>query len=246
MGPTRTALEDLGKTALPLALPAVYRGPEGVEVPPLPPRLARHQADLDPCTFKLFCAARWLWDSEGALSIDERNVKTKNSDMLLRGLAEFRKRIPGAKIRLFTFEYGSSVDASKRLADDLGLSDVLVWLPTMERRELTLLMSRCDVVVGEFYIDPGVIWGSTGWESLAAGKPLIQSFNFGSAEFSDTFGYPPPPILDAKSPAAVADQLTAMFADPGRRVQIGTDSAKWFNQYNGINLARRWLDVLTS
>ena len=55
------------------------------------------------------------------------------------------------------------------------------------------------------------------------------------------FGHPPPPILHADSPEAVAMQLGRMWSAPDERARIGRENAAWFNENNGISLARKWL-----
>lgn len=247
MGPTAGALRRLGRTSTPLQLPAVYNGPENQATAQLAPVIAQHEADLScDSTFKLFCAARWQWDAEGALPIEERRRKTKNSEMILYALQSFRQRFPAVKVRLFTFEYGSHVEASKRLAESLGVAEMLVWLPTAQRRQLRLLLSRCDVAIGEFYIDPGILWGSTGWEALAAGKPLIHAVNFAQDEFELAFDQPRPPIVDAKSPEQITEALCALHVDPVLRSKISQESVAWFATHQGQALARRWLDQMAA
>ena len=36
-----------------------------------------------------------------------------------------------------------------------------------------------------------MIWGGTGWEALASGKPFLQAFHFSDGEFEKLYGYPP-------------------------------------------------------
>ena len=247
MGPTDAALRRIGRRSTPLQLPAVYNGPEDLSAAQPDPAIVHHEADLaDTGLFKLFCAARWQWDAEGRLTPEERRVSTKNSEMVLYALQAMRQRLPSTRVRLFTFAYGSHVEASQRLAETLGIADMIVWLPTAQRRQLRRLLSRCDVAIGEFYIAPGVLWGSTGWEALAAGKPLIHSVNFGPGEFERAFDQPRPPVIDAKSAGEIADALCALQANLAWCRQVGAMSAEWFATHQGHELARRWLDQMVA
>ena len=57
------------------------------------------------------------------------------------------------------------------------------------------LINKSTVICGEFHDLPRTIWGSTGWEALAAGKPLLQYFDFEEGEFFNCYNIPEPPIL---------------------------------------------------
>lgn len=243
MSVTRVSFEKIGKPFERWALPAVYNLENSAGVEP-PAGLREAVARIRSADFSIFCCSRLLWVRAPRLSDQEWRSFSKNSDWLFRGFARFLRANPDARPLLAVVEYGPDVEASKKLVAELGIERHVLWLPKMPRREIMLLLKMSDIGVGEFYVDPGVIWGGTGWEVLAAGRPLLQSFNFTQEGFESEFGQPAPPILDAKSPAELANQLTAMYLSPELRRSISQASLDWFNQYNGIGLARQWLELL--
>jgi hypothetical protein len=107
-----------------------------------------------------------------------------------------------------------------------------------------LFLELCDVGVGQFYRTPGIIWAGTGWETLAAGRPLLQTLNFTQADFKNAFGYEAAPLLDVQSPDDVERHLVDLYRSPGRRYEVGAASKRWFDANNGISLAKKWLDLV--
>lgn len=240
---TAASFDELGLPFDRIALPAVYNGrdarPDGTPAGLVEVRRRMEQADL-----AVACFSRMLWVRDPRLTNDQWASFTKNSDWMIRGLAEHRRRNPDARTVLAIAEYGPDVEATKALAAELGVADQIVWLPLMARREIMLLLSWADAGVGEFYTDEGVIWGGTGWEVLASGKPLLQSFNFTRDGYSATFGHAPPPILDVKSAAGFAERLNELSGYGDRGAAVGAASLEWFNTHNGLGLSRRWLEII--
>ena len=125
---------------------------------------------------------------------------------------------------------------------NLEVSKLAALLDTINNVE-TLRDKEHDIV-GEFHTNEDVIWGGTGWEVLASGKPLLQSFRFKDGAFESTFGYPAPPMLPVVGPNCIFKHLIDMADHPEKGVAIGKEAAKWFNQYNGIGLAKKWLELI--
>ena len=130
------------------------------------------------------------------------------------------------------------------LAEELGIARFIIWLPLMFRKEIMWLLDKVDVGVGEFYDCHGMIWGGTGWEVMAAGRPLVQGFNFEEGEFASTFGYEEPPFLKVRDQQDVLRHLTCLLDDSAYAEQVGLDCRKWFNTHNGTALAMKWLAAL--
>jgi hypothetical protein len=58
------------------------------------------------------------------------------------------------------------------------------------------------------------------------------------------YGYPPPPMLPICTEEDVLKQLMFVANNPDLTEDIGHSALKWFNTYNGINLAKKWLQIL--
>lgn len=245
MSLTYEALIDIGVSPINHAIPMVY------DLEPLPqiaPNrvLEDAQAIIQDADFTLLHQSRLMWRNPGNYSSHAWVNENKNNDRLIFSFAELIKKRPNLKVRLLIVEYGPDLAPTKRLIEELKLNDYVYWLPKMERRELLWLLSLVSVGVGEFYDIPRMIWGGTGWEALATGKPLLQGFNFVKGEFEQIYGYPPPPMLEVRNQVDILLHLLDMADHPDKCESIGHAAKDWFNQYNGLSLAKKWLDILIS
>ena len=246
MSLTKDAFEEIGQSFLRLSVPVVYNREDNTQLVPRP-EISSVIKQIQSYDFSVFSCSRLLWDKNTLLSLyGENNRKggSKNNDWLFIGLAQFIRENPEARPVLACVEYGPDVEATKDLIDDLGISQHVIWLPILQRKDIMSVLQACDIGVGEFRCDPGVLWGGTGWEVLSCGKPLLQSFNFPDASFESEFGYPPPFILDVKSVRDVTAHLNALYNDNDKRDAIQQEVSDWFERYNGIGLAKQWLDLL--
>lgn len=193
--------------------------------------------------FKVFSHMRhhWVYD-EDLYGIETWAQFNKNNQWLIEGFARFAKDYSESRAKLILVEWGKDVQHSKQLCASLGIEKDVIWLPLLKRKLVSWILSHCcDIAVGEFCTYRGALWGSTGWESLACGKPLMQSFNFRPGEFNELYGHPPPDLLDVKSSEDVYDSLARTYRHPKLRESMGISSKLWFNNHNGISLAEKWL-----
>lgn len=236
-GVTDEALRGVGVRPVNMAIPMVYNrggGPAGAPGGVVSESIERIKGSDLP----ILHHARLMW-SDSASDPD-----SKNNHWLLIALARLIAARPDANPLLLIVEYGPDVDATRRLAAELGIERYVHWLPKMQRRELTLLMSHVSIVCGEFYRHARTTWGGTGWEAFASGKPLLQGFNFEPDEFHRLFGHPAPPMLPVRVPEDVEAHLLESLDRPDLLRMIGQGALDWFDRHNGIGLARRWLDAL--
>lgn len=243
MGITQDVLLDLGLTPLKLAIPMVYE--QGL-LPEAPPNKVLCDAwdAIANSDFTLLNQSRLMWCNPGHYSPEAWIKENKNNDWLLHAFAALLKARPDLKSKLLVVEYGPDVASTRLLAAELEIDSYIHWLPKMNRRELMWLLSRVSIGVGEFYNVPRMIWGGTGWEALASAKPLLQGFNFDEGEFDQIYGYPPPPMLPVRNQNDIVQHLIDMADHPEKREEIGRGAKEWFNRHNGIDLAKKWLDIL--
>jgi len=245
MSVTRNAFQANQIKFITLAIPMVY----SQELPPNERRLSAEliaaKKEIEDSDLAILMHSRLMWCKQATFTNSEWASWSKNSDWLVREFARLLVMRPGLKARLFILEYGPDIEATKALSTELGIEHAMTWLPKMARRELMSLIAACDIGVGEFYRDHGVLWGGTGWEVLSQGKPLLQSYNFDDGEYEAIFGYPPPPMLPVKSRDCILRHLIDMADHAEKRKAIGRGAAEWFGRYNGIGLAAQWLNILT-
>jgi hypothetical protein len=72
----------------------------------------------------------------------------------------------------------------------------------------------------------------------------LTSIIFDEGEFEQLFGYPPPPMLPASNQEEILQRLMFVADHPAAAEDIGRGAKEWFNQYNGVGLAKKWLDLL--
>ncbi len=241
---TGGVLTRLGIRSIQQTIPMVYNGENYPEVPPTP-ILANAHSKIRRAGLSLLHHARLIWTKSGRYSNEEHLLSTKNSDWLIRAFAELVVVRPQIQPHLFIVEYGPDVEATKALVVKLGIQESVTWLPKMARRELLWLLRQVSIGVGEFYSSPCMIWGGTGWEALAAGKPLLQAFRFKESEFEEIYGFPPPPMLAVENETDVLKHLLFVADHPEESSQMGVQARKWFNTHNGVALAKKWLTLLT-
>jgi hypothetical protein len=243
IGVTLDSLTNLGIKPKILPIPMVYN----VETFPYEPPtffLKKLFEQLNSSSLSVLHSARLSWVNKKGFSQDEWQIQNKNSDWLFIAVSKFIKIRPSVNLKIFVIEYGPDISETKQLINELGLTDIVIWLPKMKRKEIVWILSQVTIGVGEFIQSHGIMWGGTGWESLAYGKPLMQTFNFEKNEFINSYGFPPPPLLDVKDSNDIVNHLLT-FSDNPRLTQIYKhDVLDWFNSYNGMGLARKWVDEI--
>ena len=243
IGATEEALLEIGVTPKRIAIPMVYSGEKLPESAPSE-SCKKVLSFTEESDISILHHARLIWKKPGDLTWDEWAKSSKNNDWLFRGFADFIGRHPDSSARMVVVEYGPDVNSTKELADELGISRRILWLPILTRRELQWILSRVSVGVGEFYQAQRTIWGGTGWETLASGTPLLQGFNFDDDEFRRSYGYPAPPLLAVRTQDDIVGHLIDLLENPNKKAEIGRAAKSWFDKYNGLALAKEWLNVV--
>ncbi|MBM3846366.1 MAG: glycosyltransferase family 4 protein [Verrucomicrobia bacterium] len=241
---TGAVLAEFGVPSFQQTIPMVYNRERSPADAPTA-SLAKAHVALREAGLTMLHHARLMWQQRGSCAGEEHLHSTKNSDWLIRAFAALVAARPSVCPRLFIVEYGPDVEATKELVAQLGIQNAVTWLPKMARRELMWLLGRVSVGVGEFMNPRCMIWGGTGWETLASGKPLLQGFRFEEGEFADFYGYPPPPMLPVKAESDVLEHLLFVADHPEQAAEIGRRARGWFDTYNGIALAKKWLALVT-
>lgn len=243
MGGTEETLQKIGVKSLRLPMPMVYANEDYSAVEPDDMMRAVRER-INKCQFSILHHARVVWVNSDGATIEDWRVLSKNTNWLVESFAKLVRVRSELNPLLIMIEYGADVDHTKKLVKRLGIENNVLWLPKMKRRELMWILSHVTIGCGEFPEAPRFMWGGTGWETLASGKPLLQAFNFDEGEFEQLFGYPPPPMLPASNQEEILQRLMFVADHPVAAEDIGRGAKEWFNQYNGVALAKKWLDLL--
>mgnify|MGYP001545069594 CR=1 FL=1 len=241
---TKDTFEEINVPFLPWFSPMIYNNESKPSLDKLSPVLQKTYKDIATRDFTIIMHSRQMWVNPGEYSTDEWEDRSKHNEWLIKSFAQLLKTRKGHNCALYLLEYGPDVEASKVLCAELGIQENVIWLPKMTRKELMLILSWCDIGTGEFVTEHGCMWGGTAWETLASGKPLIQGLCFDENEFQSEFGFELPPMLAVKKEQDILNHLQDAVDAPEKMKQIGTQSHKWFNDNNGIGLAKKWINLI--
>lgn len=170
--------------------------------------------------FMVFHHARHVWRNP----MDAYSAK--GNDVLVRGFAAFASSAEAPDSCLVMLEYGPEVEATRALVAELGISERVVWLPTLPRRDIFACLSWCDVGAAEF--SGGWLTGGCIVEPLAMGLPLLS--NRDDARYSGD--YPTLyPMMNVSTPDAVAAALAALARSPEQRAEMGEAGRQWLERH---------------
>lgn len=163
---------------------------------------------------------------------DKSGSWTKGNDILLRAAALVAAE--GHDFHLHLVAWGKELEDSKALIAELGISNKVVWLPTMQKRELWRSYCTAHAVADQFVL-PAL--GGVGFETMALGRRLITSID--SAQLTSFFGEAPP-CLAATTIDQCAEQLRLVILDPDDKACLGIAAQRWMSVYHS---AERIVDL---
>ena len=175
-------------------------------------------------TFMAFAHGRHHWGRSSDLN-------AKGCEHLIRGWAEFVSREITMTPLLVLFEYGPDVGRTKSLIAELDCEQSVAWQPKMPRRELMKRLANCDVVCGNFahsYLSSGCYF-----EALVLGKPIIGYRSKEHLTAANAF-----PILAAREPGDIADQLSWAARCPNDAAELGIAGREWYKSQTLSALSR--------
>jgi len=177
------------------------------------------RADLDAASDRLvlYAPARHDW-------------RDKGNDILLRGFASFARGRPDRRPLLLLTSWGAEIERSRRLVAELGVGDLVRWDPPLPKRRMIEAYRAADIVLDQFAYGT---FGGVVPEAMACGRPVILAFDAALHRWC----FPElPPVLDARTDAAVAARLEQLADDTGLRDRIGRDGREWVESHHGWRL----------
>lgn len=157
----------------------------------------------------LFCPTRHDWDIKG-------------TQQFIRALPFIKRRVAG-RTKLLLVEWGLQVDESKKLLEELGCADDVVWKTSMCRITMIKHIRAADAVFDQMVLP---VFGSTAPQAISAGRPVIGSY---VPEETRWLIPEPAPIISAYTPQEVAEAVVQAL-DPNwlrdyqRRASLWTDT----------------------
>lgn len=195
--------------------------------------------------FRIFSFMRHLWVYDQCKhDATTWYTHNKRNDILISGFARFINENDISDSFLYLSEFGPDVESSRNLVSSLGIASYVVWLPLMPRYQLSLLLADfADLGVGEFGLDEGGIWGSTGWECIAHGIPFLQTLNFSRGVFESEFGLPLPVIFNCKDSDHICSSICNAYFNKVSTLSDFSSNSSWHEDYAGHSLALKWIDL---
>ena len=137
----------------------------------------------------------------------------KGVDIAIEGVRIARRK---ADFDTVAFDHGIDggilLDAIKEKIPDIHLQ------PETDASGILALINRSDIVLAQ--LRTGIL-SVTEQEAMSAGKPVITRFDY--ADFYDS----PPPVLQARNPEEVAEQILRFVADSEERRRLGEKARQW-------------------
>lgn len=209
------------KLMRPVTLPVVYL-PEYTRS-----HIEKHTDSL--VSYQLLKAVRGQNDlvifhhSRHAWKNSPNDLTQKRNDILIRGFADFVHANPATKACLVTAAYGPDVQTSKDLIEELGISNHVLWLPVMQRKEIMACLTLADIGAVDF----GLSWVTGGvlFEFMAMQLPIMQLRHDEMYEqlYDELY-----PIMQSNSETEIKESLEDYLNRPDYYKDMGRQSHEWF------------------
>jgi phosphatidylinositol alpha-1,6-mannosyltransferase len=192
----------------------------------LPPGIDTDRYRPDPAA-RSTLRARYRLGDRPVISCVSRLVARKGQDVLVTALPEVRRRVPGAALLLVGA--GPDADRLHRLAERAGVAEHVVFTGPVRWDELPAHHAVGDVFAlpcrtrGRGLDVEGL--GIVLLEAAAAGLPVLAGDSGGAPETvrpGETGE-----VVPGRDPAAVADALVGLLADPERAARMGAAGRDW-------------------
>lgn len=242
MGLTNTTLQKLNLYQKPLPIPAFYNTPGTPKNDFL--NFNSNEEEFYKKKLIIMMHSRHVWVKPKMISNDKFDqMESKNNHWLINAFSNLINTKPNLKAGLVMVEYGQDVINSKELCKKLNIEKHVLWLPKMKQKHIKEYVKKATVIVGEFTLINKIIWGSTGWEALAYGKLLMNYYDFKNNEFKELIGIEEPEILKVRKKEDVFEHLKWLSNNIESSIELGKKNELWFNKNNGIELAKKWIDL---
>lgn len=124
----------------------------------------------------------------------------KGTDRYIRALPQLVELI-GRRFRVIMTNWGMQIEDSKRLSQELGVADLIVWIEPLNKSQLSRMQKSVDILFDQIALPH---FGATAPEGIAAGVPVIMSYE---PESTAWIVKEPAPILSAWTEEEIAQQV---------------------------------------
>lgn len=160
----------------------------------------------------IFCPVRHDYDIKG-------------TDVAIKALPLIKERLPERKVVMILADWGAQVEESRRMVEELGCADNVVWKSSMCRVAMIQHMQASDVVYDQFVLP---VFGSTAPQAIAAGRPVIASYVPDETKWLIP---EPAPIVSAFTPEELTTR-TIECLDPAWLESYQERARDWTDRYH--------------
>jgi len=169
----------------------------------------------------------------------------KGPEVLVRAIAEMVSHSPHLRAKLALVIMGGASGGSfdeplrlKRLAEFLGVADIVHFMPPAPREELPDWYRASDLVCVPSYSES---FGLVALEAQACGTPVVASAVGGlrTAVADGISGS----LVDGHDPKAWSAVLSRLLSEPQRRINLSVGAIDHASHFGWESTARRTLDV---
>lgn len=151
----------------------------------------------------------------------------KNNDRIFHALKILKDE--GARPLLKAVAWGTDVEASKSLITNLGIQDMVEWVPAMKKKELWRTYLESHAVVDQF-CSPAL--GGVSFETMVLGRRLISHLDL---HMNRRFFGEAPPIFYAGTAEDIANAMRDVIADPLDTAGRGDAAQRWMKEYHSAD-----------
>lgn len=160
----------------------------------------------------------------------------KGTDRAIKALPLIKARTDKRVVMILS-TWGEQVGESRAMVDALGCTDDVVWRAAMCRIAMIKHIQAADVVFDQFVLP---VFGSTAPQTIAAGRPVLASYDPSKTEWLIP---EPAPIVSAFTAEEIADR-TIECLDPAWRADYEVRARNWIDRYHSPkNVIRDHLKV---
>lgn len=160
---------------------------------------------------------------------------TLRHDWVIKGTDKYIRALPslanllGRDFRVIMTRWGAELKRSIALAESLGVADLIVWSEPLSRRKLIRTLKSVDVLFDQLALPH---FGATAPEGIAAGVPVIMSYDPVSTEWIIP---KPAPILSARTEDEIVSAVIRAL-DPIWLSSYKQEARSWFNKYHSASV----------
>jgi glycosyltransferase involved in cell wall biosynthesis len=173
-----------------------------------------------------------------------RHIPEKGQDKLIRSFAKLLKQARKDALLVFT-DWGSSVDQSKKLIEELGIASRVRWIPCQTKEGMMSYMKLPRTAVLDEFVDPSRLWSFGGISRDAMSMEAVLISRVSMEKMTLLHGTLPPMLWTDGSETSIYDRLLE-FAQmsPDDRASMGKAEREWvYNEHHYANLLPRYFDI---